>query len=423
MNPFRRLKEGFFPTPRTIGDGTAVLGTVEQSYGVRLKTNLKDQLMVFNEDPVIKESVLQFAQQVISTGIFTTGDKYPTKLPNPHGADGKAQWTAQECINYWNKINNLDGKILTIAVELVAFGNSFWNIVDGFNYIPIEAIDYAKPSSKTVPIRDKYDVELTGVYGSKTLRHDDFVHFCSTRIGTAPLGTGILYSLIQIPSASVLTGMPVPSIYELRKSMRASMKEGFEKFSFANELWSFEGLSDTKIKEVGEKLTKMTSTGQRIATNVPGSIQIAIPQRTATYDAWIKAMGDEFLMALANPSLKLGLEMGFTKATAEAATEMFASKIESMRREIRRQIESLWEQILRSAGFDSEKANIKLHFGSPEVEYETDDIWKAVEDQVITIEEARGILRESMKWRLESAAIPTVPLLASPAVPVGDNGS
>ena len=132
LTRLRTLKEGFFPISISIGKGTAVLGTIEQSYGVRLKTSFKDQLTVFNEDPVIKESVLQFAQQVVSTGIFTTGDDYPMELPRPSSNGSGAKWTAKQCIDNWNKVNNLDGKILTIAAELDAFGNSFFNIVDGF---------------------------------------------------------------------------------------------------------------------------------------------------------------------------------------------------------------------------------------------------------------------------------------------------
>lgn len=414
MNPFTRtikaLREGFFPSSVKIGDGQAILGTVEQSYGVRLVSSFKVQAQVFNEDPVIKESIIQFAQQIVSTGIFTTSDPYDVKLPIPTAAGRSGAWTAKECIDHWNKVNNLDGKILTIAQELDAFGNSFWNIVNGFNYIPIQSVDYAIPASKMVPIRDKYDIYLTADFGRKTLPSSDFIHFVSNVIGTAPFGTGVIYSMIQIPTAASGEILPVPSIYELRKSMRAAMKEGFAKFSFGNELWIFEGMSDAKIKEIGEKFVTMAYTGQRIASNVPGDIKTSVPQRTATYDAWIKTMEDEFLMSLANPSLKLGLEQGFTKATAEAATEMFKSKIESLRREIKRQVENLWGQVLTSNGFDPYKANMKLHFGSAEVEYNTEDIWKAVEDQVITVDEARLILRESMKWRLESASIiPSAP--------------
>jgi len=397
-----KLREGFFPAKTTLSQGDAVLGTVEQSYGVRLKTSFKDQLTVFNEDPVIKESVLQFAQQVVSSGIFTTSEPYDAQLPRP---ESKGNWTAKQCIDAWNKQNNLDGKILTITAELDAFGNSFWNITDGFTYVPIQSVDWALPSDKMVAIREKYDLRLTGDFGMKELKFGKFVHFTSNIIGTAPFGTGILYSLIQTPANSALTGLPVPSVYELRKAVRAAMKGGFEKFSFANELWVFEGLSDAKIKEIGNKLTIMSATGQRIATNVKGNIDIAVPQRTGSYDAWLKTMEDEFLMTLANPSLKLGLEQGFTKSTAETAQEMYSSKIESLRREIKRQIETIWSQVLISAGFDPEKAQMKLHFGSPEVEYVTADLFEAVKNGIITIDEARLILRESCKWRIEAAMV------------------
>ena len=410
------LKEGFFPSKTGVKDGEAVLSAVKQSYGERLKTSFKTQVETFNEDPVIKESILQFSQQVVSTGIFTTSDPYDVKLPAKPASGFKGDWTAKECIDEWNKRNNLDGKILTIAAELDAFGNSFWNIQDGLTYIPIEAVDWALPISpgiKSVSVRDKYDLRLTGEYSMKVLPFNEFLHFNHNIIGTAPFGTGIIYSLIQIPSASSLTGKLVPSIYELRKAIRAAMKEGFEKFSFGNELWTFEGMSDAKIKEIGTKFDTMATTGQRIASNVPGDIKTSVPQRTATYDIWIRTMEDEFLMALANPSLKLGLEQGFTKATAEAATEMFKSKIESLRREIKRQIENLWGQVLTSNGFDSILANMKLHFASEAPVYIAADIFKAVEDQVISIDEARIILRESAKWRLEDTMKPASPVTPS----------
>lgn len=389
-NPFMTLKESWFPKSLpVVTQGTAVLGQPEQSSGVRLSPTFKDQVTVFNEDPVVKESILQFAQQVISTGIFTTAEDYPLTLSNPTGG----KWTAHDCIKVWNRVNNLDAKILTIASELDGFGNSFWNIVDGLNYIPIQSIENAVAAAKTVSIRDKYDLKLTGTYGSKVLPKGDFIHFKSNIIGTAPFGTGVIYSLVVTPANA-------PSIYTLRQSIRTAMKAGFEKFSFGNELWIFEGLSDAQILEIGAKITTMAESGQRIATNVKGDIKVAVPQRSQTYDGWIAQMQNEFLMALANPSLKLGLEQGFTKATAEAALSMFESKIESLRRIIKRQIEDVWEQVLISSGFDATKAGIKLHFGSEDVDYDTTDLFKAVEIKLITIDEARGILRDNMKWHL-----------------------
>jgi len=153
----------------------------------------------------------------------------------------------------------------------------------------------------------------------------------------------------------------------------------------------------------------MDATGQRIATNVKGDIRLAVPQRTQSYDKWIEVINNEFLMSLANPSLKLGLEQGFTKATSETAREMFESKIASMRRIIKRQVESLWVKVLEELGFDSNKAEVKLHFGSQEIEYDTEDLFKAVELKLVTPEEARTILREYMKWRLEGTLPEPIP--------------
>ena len=394
-NPFKTLKEAWFPTKvDVVQQGVAVLGGVEQSYGVRLSPTFKDQVTVFNEDPIIKESILQFAEQVISTGIFTTGAEYPLELPNPAGG----KWTAKECIDEWNKQNNLDAKILTIASELFGFGNSFYNIVDGLNYIPIQSIENAMPATKGISIRDKYDLKLTGSFGSEKISSGDFIHFKSNIIGVAPFGTGIIYSLITVPANA-------PSLYALRQSIRKSMKAGFEKFSFGNELWTFEGLSDAKIQEIGAKITEMAESGQRIATNVKGDIKIAVPQRTTSYDAWMTLVQNEVLMSLTNPSLKLGLEQGFTKATAEAALSMFEAKIESLRRVIKRQVEKLWLNVLNANGFDGAEANIELHFGSPEIEYDSADLFKAVELGLVTPEEARTILRDSMKWKLETQAL------------------
>jgi hypothetical protein len=405
-----RLRESFIPSNQAVKDGEAVLGVVEQSFGVRLNTSLTEQVAVFHEDPVVKESILQFAQQVISTGIFITGDKYDVKLPIPDKYNKKysslltsnESWDAKGCIEFFNRANNMDDKLLTVAIEMDAFGNSFWNIVEGFDYVPIQSVMWAKPNAQEVSTRDQYDLQLSGVYrGMPTLTWGEFIHFKTDMVGTAPFGTGIIYALIQTPKMS-----GIPSFYEMRLGMRAAMLGGFRKFSFGNELWTFEGLSDKKVTEVGQKITQMDPTGQRIATNVKGDIHIAVPQRTTSYDQWLMQMQDEFLMSLANPSLKLGLERGYTKATAQAAQELFNSKIESMRREIKRPVEQLYSDFLLENGFDPQKANIKLNFGSEQIEYVAADIFKAAAMGIISPDEARTILRNNMRWEITDATAP-----------------
>ncbi len=390
-------------TPKIIAHGSAVLGTVEQSVGRRLTPKFKDQLTVYNEDPDIKESINQFAEQVISNGFYTVmNEDYKVTRKKPKGG---GRWTAKECIDAWNKANNLDAKILKIAIELFGFGNSFWQIIDkiGLSNIPIESVDEAAPKKKEVSVRDKYDLKLTAEYRSKTVPMAEYIHFKTNTTGTAPFGTGVLYTLITIPANT-------PSLYQVRQAVRKAMKTGFEKFSFGNNVYSFKDLDQENFETIAALIKDMPATGQRIVVNTEASIISEVPARTTTYDMWLTMVQNEFYMALANPSLKLGLEQGFTKATAEAALSMFEAKIESFRREIKRQIEALYVQVLKFYGFDGEKAEITLYFGSDEVEYDSADLFKSVELGLVTKDEARNILRTNMKWELPTETLEEEPV-------------
>ena len=128
-------------------------------------------------------------------------------------------------------MNNLDEKGLQIAVELVAFGNSFWNITEGgFTNIPIEAVEQALAVDKTTPIREKYKLKLTATYSDKIIPFDEFAHLHTEPIGNGPMGTGIIRGLIAEPSA--VDDVEVPSLYTIRKSMTCLDERRFYKIQF-----------------------------------------------------------------------------------------------------------------------------------------------------------------------------------------------
>lgn len=398
-------------TPKTIEKtGIIVINETKQSAGKALDDSFDTQLTTFNSDPVVKESIIQFAQEVIGNGYFTTMNKdYSLEL------DGE---TAKDLIDEWNYKNDIDNKILQVSIELVAFGNSFYYITNnGFQNIPIQAIYKANAVDKSTPIEEKYNLETSGTYGAKNIKWEDFIHFKVPMPSefTPFSSAGIIHGLIAYPDEDNQN----PSMWDIRKSMRKYMNLGFKKFSFANELWTFPESDDTKVAAFQTTLNTMSDIGQKIATNAKGSIQIAVPQRTTSYDEWIKSSNNEFLMSLANPSLKLGVEGFYTKATGETAQKMFGMKIESIRRIIKRTFEDLWIKILEKNGFDGQKAQVKMNFGSEEVSYTTSDLFAAKDKGLISIEEARKILRESMKWKLEeeipvekvTPVAPTVPLV------------
>lgn len=221
-----------------IKEGGAVLGSIKQYSGNAPNESFTGQVDMFNGDPVTKEAITKLAEQCVSTGIFTTSDdKYTLSLPSVG--------TAKEAIDRWNKDNNLDNKLLQIFIELEAFGNSFWYIgANGFQNIPIESINKALPRGKDIPLQELYDLQLTGSYNSKVIKYEEFIHFRLHLTGHEPFGSGKCLDAIATPDTST------PSLWDVRKSIRTSMKIGFEKFSFGNELWVFEGMSDENLAKL-----------------------------------------------------------------------------------------------------------------------------------------------------------------------------
>lgn len=399
----RKIRE-FFGSPKDIPiiEGTAIVKEAYQSGGESPSESFYDQLSIYNEDPVIAQTVREFAEQVISTGIFTScNEKYKTKLP----VEGKNR-TAKQVIDEWNRKNNLDQKVLQVAEELRAFGNSFFYIgSNGFQNIPIEAILKSIPRGKDIPLQEQYDLFTTGSYGSKKISYGSFVHFKIYTSGHGPFGSGIVLGLMAVPSD--IDSKDVPSLYDIRKSVRASMKTGFEKFSFGNEMWVFEDLPDDKIEVLGDQIAGMDSTGNRITTNKKGSIQLAVPQRTQSYDKWIEQIDKEFYLGVGG--YKTPDTQFTTKATAEALSEAYKYAISAIRRVIKREIESLWSKALDELGFDSGEAAIRLNFGSEEQSLDVSTIKDLVAQGILTKNEARKNLMKIAKLELDSEEIKEEP--------------
>ena len=132
---YEAIRNSLWGTPKAVEEVKAtkqlVLGVVEQSYGIYQIPSFRSQVEVFWNDPLIKEAITMFAEQVVATGFFLTGNpKYTKSIDNK---------TALDVIKEWCDFNNIDIKLPEIAIELKAFGNSFWRISDlGFVKIPVD---------------------------------------------------------------------------------------------------------------------------------------------------------------------------------------------------------------------------------------------------------------------------------------------
>lgn len=401
------LKESVFGVPKTPiiikYNTTPVLGVVQQGYTIFVTSpSFLEMVNVYNSDSVLKEAIDDFADQVVMTGFFTKMNKDYTLVLN-----GK---TAKEFIDEWNESNDMQEKVDQIATEVYAYGNSIWQLTpeDGFSNVPIEAIWRALPIDPKVALQSKYNLQLTPMYNSMVINFGEFIHFRThvksvghTYSGSAPFGIGLVSPMLARPTSQDGT-IIAPSIYEMRLALRTDLMEGFKKFSFGNSVYCFPGMNNDDFAASGlaDLISGMSSTGNRIATNADGKILLEVPERTQSYDAFIKRMSDEFLMSIADPSLKMGLEMGFTKSTAETGMALYKYKIEAMRRIIAYQLEKIWEQILTTSGYDGKAADIHMVFGQETTEYTMQDLFSAVDKSCITPNEFRDIAIKYFKWEI-----------------------
>jgi len=253
-----------------------------------------------------------------------------------------------------------------------------------------------------IPLQEQYDLQLVPIYGGRIIPYREFIHFRIFPTGyKAPLGRGLIQTLLANPVDS--SGNTAPSIYDIRLSMRTSLHEGFRKFSFGNVWVGMPNLSneDFETQGIAEKVAKMSSTGNRVVTNSDIKVELEVPERTQSYDQFIKEMRNEFQMAMGEPSLKLGLEEGFTKATSVTAKEIHQLELSQYRNIIKESFNDLFKQILNKMGYDGLQAQVELNFGIEEVAiYEEKDIFDAVDRKIISPNEARYLLSKYHKWEI-----------------------
>jgi hypothetical protein len=377
-----------------------VLGAVEQSYGIYQVPTFEQQVNTLWNDAVVKEAITMFAEQVVATGTYFSSNKdYNVKL------GGK---TALDIIKKWWKDNHLDTKLLEIVIEYRAFGNSFWKVDDfGFTKVAIESVWHAVRVEPDEPLQEKYNLQLTPIYGGKVIPWEQFAHFRTGITGYhAPLGQGVIYSLLAKPVDSA--GNTAPSTYDVRLSHRRSLDQGMKNFSFGNVWIGFPNMSnedfraqDANGQTIADKAANMSPTGNRILTNTDVKVALEVPERTQSYESFINDQRNEFFMALADPSIKLGIEEGFTKATAETASAFYKFKVSNSRRDLKMVFEDLFEQILNKLGYDGDKADIQLNFGPEEAaDYVIADLFGATDRKIISLSTCRAILTKFRKWEI-----------------------
>jgi len=382
------------PKPRV---AKALIASTESS-GTTPSTSFSNQSEVFEKCPIIREMVVHSAMEIVGNGFFTTSQGDLTlKL----SIDGKGSFDAKGAVDYWNEMNDTDEKMLTAAIELVAYGNSiFYKTDNGLKSLDIKCLLRVVPSEKNVPISEKFDLQLCGKYAGKTLVWGEFVLFrANVTSSSFPLGTGVIKALMETYGDNEFSKLDI--YYALEN---ATLK-GFRRFGQPVE-FIHPDTPDADMTSVNEEIKKLRDGGGRITVNLPVSVTSNMPAKTEGYDAWLKDEADSFIMCLGDPSLKASVESGFTEASIRGSIELFRKKVNSFRRIIKRGFEQVWKQVLVNYGFDGDKSQIRLEFGADETAWTPADLLNAANNNMISPEEYRVIAKEKFHWKLEDKAPP-----------------
>lgn len=336
-------------------------------------------------DPAARAAVDFLADQTVGIGFTTAED-----------AGAKA------VVDEFNETVNLDDMLLRACREIVAFGNCFWekvepNYLESLKILPITSIDKI--------LRDQYG-EVQGFrqtvrYGGNILDPQRIIHFCWNPVDGEAYGTGILRSIAEAMSIGDTESRP--SFVDMKASVEKGMTEIMRKYAGPTELWKFPGLPDDKASEYASLLKSMPREGGRFVVNMPAEVEVIAVDPRSRFDSYVEHIWNQFILGLQTPLPKLFTTPGFTEASAKAAIEVAERKVMALQRFIKRVIErEVFVPVVRQAGFEAKKAQVRLNWGLPKAtEMRIEDLLKAFEDEAIGKDELRKMLIKQ-GWELSS---------------------
>jgi len=218
------------------------------------------------------------------------------------------------------------------------------------------------------------------------------IHFCWNSVDGEAFGTGILRSLAE--TMQLTNGETRPCYTAMKGGIEKGMTEVIKKYAGPTELWKFPGLPDDKASEYASLLRGMPREGARFVVNVPAEVEVVTVDPRSRFEGYIEHVWNQFILGLQTPLPKLFTTPGFTEASARAAIEVAERKVMALQRFLKRIVErEIFVPVVKQAGFDPVKAQIRLNWGIPEKpELTVEDELRAFELGAIRGEELRKML-------------------------------
>jgi hypothetical protein len=301
-------------------------------------------------------------------------------------------------VDDFNEKVNLDQLLQDGVRVLVACGNDFWlkltpTKLEDFLRLPLESIKQIERTylEEQNGLKIPYEVtsyNLVSHYGGAKIKPEALIHFRINPLEGSAFGTGLLQVLLY---RLTIHGETRPAYIEMKAKIEKLMPKIFEKYAGPDVLAILEKASEEDIKKFEKAIRGRPPEGAWLFWNRPGDVKPVQLDPRARFDFYVDHIVNQVYLGLETPLPRLFSTPGFTEASSKAALDLQDMLIRPIQRYVKRQVErDIFAPILRQAGFEPAKAEVRLNWGMPEVpEPKMENMLRAAELGFIRVEEFR----------------------------------
>jgi hypothetical protein len=393
----RKLTEAFTTKTRS-GTATPPKTLVYETPSIALT----DVMKLYERDPTCKASVDLLAASAVGVGFYTTVESNYEQAAE-----------AKRTIDGFNESVNLDALLCDMARALIACGNDFWlrlspERLTELRRLPVDAVErlqqsFIEENALRIPCKVE-SYKLRQAYGGENLNAEAVIHWRTNCLDASGYGTGVLQVLLH---SLVLQSDKRPAFAWMKAKIERIMPKIFEKYAGPDVLALLERADGATIQKFEQAIRNRGEEGAWLFFNGKGELQPVTIDPRARFEYYVEHLLNQFYLGCETPLPRLFSTPGFTEASAKAALELQNMLIKPVQRYIKRQVErEIFSVVLAQAGLNAEKAQARLHWGSPKTQdTSVTDMLKATELGIVRKEEFR---KNAVKtgWELWEEAKP-----------------
>ncbi len=369
---------------RRFNPTSMVVGSTEQTLGERPQISFGRLWNYYLDDPTVQNAVNTFRDQIVGPSFYVTAE-------DPRAVD---------LIKEFCDGIDFDNILYDVVGEMLVCGNSFLEMLTPDN---LQSLSRVQITSIKKVIRDEVGSPqsiVQEIEGQEIhLDPKNFIHFKLFDVARKPFGIGLFHSL-AVPQ--IIDGELRPSIIDSIARIRDAMVRIFDSYASPRDMYVFENASEQFLQDQAVKIRNMKK-GQSFITNKKFDHKEIMIDPRSRFDKYIEFLQTQLELGSQTPAAKLQTTTGYTEASARAVIELVERRIIAIQRKLKRTIEKeVFSRVLLRDGLSIERTGLEFHWGQPEIaEFNTPDVFRAVEIGVISVTEARNILQKS-GWELSS---------------------